>query len=153
MDDARPTPPTRWQRETSWSDLGYEELPDRLKSGWFVLAHDQETAPDSATTVMQVHYPPNFHVPPHTHNVAYAEIVVAGTVEVTRRSYGPGDIRVVGAGTGYGPVVAGPDGATVIIVFDGRDWPHVPLKAGAEGEAEAGFPATPERESLRSGRS
>ena len=42
-----------------------------------------------------------------------------GSVQVTRRWYHEGDIRIVKGGTVYGPVIAGPEGATVLIIFRG----------------------------------
>ena len=38
-------------------------------------------------------------------------------IEVTRRNHEVGSIRVVNQGTVYGPLIAGPDGCTVIDVF------------------------------------
>ncbi len=39
----------------------------------------------------------------------------------------PGDIRVGLANKGYGPLVAGPEGASVLVIFaDGR-WPGIAL--------------------------
>ena len=64
-------------------------------------------------------YPPAWTVSPHLHDPDYAEIILEGSLQVTRRWYHEEDIRIVKGGTVYGPVIAGPDGATVLIIFRG----------------------------------
>ena len=71
----------------------------------------------AATTILVVKYEPGARVEPHFHHCDYASIVVAGSIEVTRRNHEVGSIRVVDAGTAYGPLLAGPEGCTVIEVF------------------------------------
>ena len=56
-------------------------------------------------------------VAPHTHGTNYFEYVIEGEQTVGKTKFGPGDVRFAKAGTGYGPIVIGPDGCTVIIVF------------------------------------
>lgn len=125
--------PTKWHRDTSWSELGYWESDDLVTKAWFTVGDEGENAPN----VMKVHFPAGHRVAPHLHNVAYAEIILEGSQRVGRRWYGPGDIRVVGADTAYGPLESGPDGVTVLIVFDGDDWPHVDLPKTIREQARA----------------
>lgn len=56
-------------------------------------------------------------VEPHTHGTNYFEYVVEGEQTVGKTRFGPGDVRFAKAGTGYGPIVIGPQGCTVVIVF------------------------------------
>lgn len=56
-------------------------------------------------------------VEPHTHDTNYFEYVIEGQQTVGKVTFGPGDIRLVKGGTGYGPITIGPDGCTVLIVF------------------------------------
>ena len=41
----------------------------------------------------------------------------AGEQTVGKTIFGPGDVRFAKAGTGYGPITIGPEGCTVVIVF------------------------------------
>jgi anti-sigma factor ChrR (cupin superfamily) len=56
-------------------------------------------------------------VEPHSHATNYFEYVIEGQQTVGKVSFGPGDIRLVKGGTGYGPITIGPEGCTVLIVF------------------------------------
>lgn len=67
-----------------------------------------------------VKFSPGTEIPPHYHDSDYCSIVVEGQLEVTRKVHGPGSVRIVKGGTAYGPVVAGPDGATAIEIFADR---------------------------------
>jgi hypothetical protein len=67
-----------------------------------------------------IDYAPGTVIPPHFHGTDYTSMVVSGQIEVTRRTHGPGDLRVVRAGTVYGPLVAGPEGCRVLEVFEDR---------------------------------
>lgn len=79
--------------------------------------------PEDATApvVVCARFPAGFVLGPHTHDTDYSEIVLRGAQRVGRTWYHPGDARVVKAGTVYGPLEAGPEGAVVLVVFrDGR---------------------------------
>src|SRR5690606_15404930 len=76
---------------------------------------------DAATVVWRAVFPPNCTVSAHTHNADYIELILEGSQKVGRTWYGPGDIRVVDGGTVYGPLVTGPDGVTVLVIFNGAD--------------------------------
>ncbi len=62
-------------------------------------------------------FEPGSRVPPHTHGTNYFEYIVEGGQTVGKTWFGPGDVRFANAGTGYGPIVVGPDGCSVVIVF------------------------------------
>lgn len=76
-------------------------------------------------------------VEPHTHGTNYFEYVVEGEQTVGKTRFGPGDVRFAKAGTGYGPIVIGPQGCTVVIVFQEATGANtIPLgKARAAKEA------------------
>lgn len=84
--------------ESVWYDFGTEENPGR---------------------VFIVKYGPNYFNPPHSHDTDYCSIVIEGSIEIARKTFERGSIRFVKAETMYGPIVAGPDGATVIEFFPG----------------------------------
>jgi hypothetical protein len=84
--------------ESVWYDFGTTESPGR---------------------VFVVKYGPGYVNEPHSHDTDYCSIVVEGSVEIARKTFGPGAIRFVKAFTTYGPIVVGPDGATVIEFFPG----------------------------------
>lgn len=56
-------------------------------------------------------------VEPHTHAANYMEYVIEGEQTVGKTLFRKGDIRIVKGGTGYGPITIGPEGCTVLIVF------------------------------------
>jgi hypothetical protein len=60
---------------------------------------------------------PGVTVQPHSHVCDYTEILLEGSEQVTRKWHHAGDVRVVKAGTVYGPLVAGPEGVTKLIIF------------------------------------
>jgi hypothetical protein len=127
MKDAAPADrPVKWHRHTSWSELGYEESADHFTGARFVLARDESET--DCPKISKVHFPAGHRVEPHMHLVGYAEIVLEGSLRVGRTWHAPGDIRIVGPNTAYGPQEAGPDGVTLLIVFDGTDTMHVDLQ-------------------------
>lgn len=104
------------QRSYSWEDPGdWTHVPDKkLSYAWVPIGTDEGGA---AGRIMVVKYEPGAYVAPHYHHADYCSVVVQGSMEVTRRTHGTGSIRVVNAGTVYGPLIAGPDGCTVIEFF------------------------------------
>jgi hypothetical protein len=84
--------------ESAWYDFGTVENPGR---------------------VFIVKYGPNYFNPAHSHDTDYCSIIVEGSIEIARKTFGRGSIRFVMAETTYGPITVGPDGATVIEFFPG----------------------------------
>jgi nucleoside-diphosphate-sugar epimerase len=72
--------------------------------------------------VLMMEFPPDAQLAVHSHETDYAEVIVAGTQYVGRRLHQAGDVRVVKAGTAYGPLQAGPDGAKVLAIFRDSRW-------------------------------
>ena len=112
---ASPSKP-KGQRMLTWDEPG-EWIVDpeqQLRYCAVPMGVDERGA---ATLMLIVKYDAGARIGPHFHHSDYASIVVEGSIEVTRRNHDVGSIRVVNAGTVYGPLVAGPEGCTVIDVF------------------------------------
>jgi len=62
-------------------------------------------------------FEPGSRVGPHTHGTNYCEYIIEGSQTVGKSEFNKGDVRLVTGGTGYGPIEVGPDGCTVLIVF------------------------------------
>jgi anti-sigma factor ChrR (cupin superfamily) len=62
-------------------------------------------------------FAPGEVVEPHTHGTNYCEYVIEGEQTVGKTTFRAGDVRLAKAGAGYGPLVMGPEGCTVLIVF------------------------------------
>jgi hypothetical protein len=122
-DDVEGPAPPAWlatapkgQRMVTWAEPGaWNESPDEsLRYARFALGVDENGA---ATTILVVKYAPGARIEPHYHGSDYCSIVVEGSIEVTRRNHEVGSMRFVNAGTTYGPLVAGPEGCTVVDIF------------------------------------
>ena len=109
---------------TSWDEIGSIELPTKAVASMYRIGlPDQESSP----TVFKMWFPPGCTIEAHTHACDYSEIILAGSQKVGAKWLYPGDIRIGLANRGYGPLVAGPEGASGLVIFaDGR-WPGVTL--------------------------
>jgi len=76
-----------------------------------------EANPRSPNVILTV-FGPGAEVPPHTHDCNYFEYIIDGEQTVGKVRFGKGDVRLVKGGTGYGPIKVGPEGCTVLIVFE-----------------------------------
>lgn len=79
----------------------------------FLLDQDNPQAP----MVIMSRFEPGARVGAHTHDTNYFEYIIEGEQSVGKVRFGKGDVRLVNAGTGYGPITVGPNGCTVLIVF------------------------------------
>lgn len=77
---------------------------------------DPEEPQDSPEIVL-AKFGPGEDVYPHTHACNYLEYIVQGSQMVGKVNFEAGDVRWAAAGTGYGPIKVGPNGCTVMIVF------------------------------------
>ena len=108
----------------NWDDLDELTLPSGIRTRMYRVGMPDE---DSSPTVFKVFYPPNCKVEAHTHECDYTEILLQGSQRVGATWHQAGDVRIGLANRGYGPLVAGPEGATVLFMFaDGR-WPAVTI--------------------------
>lgn len=104
---------------SNWRDPAERLHPPGYGDQGFQSVHALGTGDDDPAVVI-VKYPPNRVIPVHAHDTDYCSVVVEGSVEVTRRVERVGDIRIVKAGTAYGPLVVGAEGCTVIDIFASR---------------------------------
>jgi anti-sigma factor ChrR (cupin superfamily) len=77
-----------------------------------------DEANPQAPSIIMSRFAPGATVPAHTHDSNYFEYIVEGGQTVGKTSFGAGDVRIVKGGTGYGPIRVGPEGCTVLIVFE-----------------------------------
>jgi len=77
---------------------------------------DEENAATSPMVILSK-FEPGEVVDPHTHGCNYFEYIIEGSQRVGKVNFERGDVRWAAAGTGYGPIVVGPEGCTVLIVF------------------------------------
>ena len=109
---------------TSWDEIGSIELPTTAVATMYRIGLPDD---DASPTVFKMWFPPGCTIEAHTHACDYSEIILAGSQKVGSKWLNPGDIRVGLANRGYGPLVAGPEGASVLVIFaDGR-WPGIAL--------------------------
>jgi len=108
---------------------------DGIDYARFLMDEDDTSSP----LVILTKFAPGEVVAPHTHGTNYFEYVIEGQQTVGKTLFGPGDVRFAKAGTGYGPITIGPDGCTVVIVFQNATGANtIPLgKAKTDAMAEA----------------
>ena len=106
----------------SWDDLDAIELPSGIVTQMFRAGLE-----DDAPTVFKVYYPPGCTVEAHTHACDYTEIILEGTQRVGATWHKAGDVRIGLANRGYGPLVAGPEGTTVLFMFKDGRWPALTI--------------------------
>ena len=82
---------------------------------------------EDAPTVFNVYYPPGCTVEAHTHECDYTEIVLEGSQKVGATWHHAGDVRIGLANRGYGPLVAGEEGARVLFMFKDGRWPAIAI--------------------------
>jgi hypothetical protein len=141
-DGTEPATATRARRrDTSWTELTTQESMGTVY-GSFAIGDDDDP---SAPRVFRGVFPPGCRLEAHSHVCDYAEIILEGSQKVGRRWYRQGDVRIVRAGTVYGPLVAGPDGATVMVVFRNGDYRARPARsANVWGDGRAPVPPADE---------
>jgi len=102
--------------DTSFDDLAYTDTI--VGAAAFVDIGDDDNT--RRPLIALVRFAPGTEIPPHYHSTDYCSVIVAGEMEITRKRHGPGSLRIVKKGTAYGPLVAGPEGATAIEIFADR---------------------------------
>lgn len=108
----------------NWDDLDEIELPTGIQTRMFRVG---DPADESAPTVFKVYYPPDCFVEAHTHECDYTEVILEGSQKVGATWHKAGDVRVGLANRGYGPLVAGPEGAVVLFMFKDGRWPAITI--------------------------
>lgn len=107
-----------------------------VKYARFLL--DEENAGKSPMVILST-FEPGAEVEPHTHGCNYFEYIIEGSQRVGKVDFNVGDVRWAAGGTGYGPIKVGPEGCTVLIVFqEAQGGIAIPLgKAKQKAEASA----------------
>ena len=115
---------------TSWAEIGAMTLPTTAVASMYRIG-----LPDNpqAPTVFKMWFPPGCTIEVHTHACDYSEIILEGSQKVGNKWLYPGDIRIGLANRGYGPLVAGPEGASVLVIFATGAWPGIPLGKHNDG--------------------
>lgn len=106
-------------KDTSWDELGWQEYDNGARVSHFILGDPDD--PDAPVVFTGV-YPPGSRTEAHHHVNDYAEILLEGTQQITGKWHKAGDVRIVKAGTGYGPLIAGPEGCRTVVIFRNQDW-------------------------------
>ena len=109
---------------TSWDKIGGITLPSTAVATMYKIGLPDS---DESPTVFKMWFPPGCTIEAHTHACDYSEIILEGSQMVGRTWLYPGDIRIGLANRGYGPLVAGPEGASVLVIFADGHWPGIPL--------------------------
>ena len=106
---------TTRHRDIAASEIEWREGSDPgIKFALYRTDEDNASAPAIVLSTFE----PGTVVPPHTHVSNYFEYILEGEQTVGKTRFGPGDIRIVKGGTGYGPIQVGPEGCKVMIVFE-----------------------------------
>ena len=113
---------------TSWDEIGSITLPvtDIETTQYRIGLPDDEASP----TVFKAYFPPDCRVEAHTHACDYSEIILEGSQKVSGKWLHEGNIRIGLANRAYGPLIAGPEGVTVLVIFADGNWPAIPVAAG-----------------------
>jgi hypothetical protein len=113
---------------TSWDDLGAITIETTgIETSQYRIGLPSE---NSSPTVFKAKFPPNCRVEAHTHACDYSEIILQGSQKVSGKWLNEGDIRIGLANKGYGPLIAGPEGVTVLVIFADGNWPAITIGAG-----------------------
>lgn len=111
------------ERHTSVDELAVL-LPCGIRTSHFVVGDEESKA---SPHVFISDWPPHAQADPHTHAQDYFEYVISGTQRVGKKWFKAGDIRIARSGTYYGPLVAGPEGCRVMVMFAGSAWEPIPV--------------------------
>jgi len=104
----------RSHRDFAASDIEWRDGTDPgIQYARFMLDEDDRSSP----LVILSKFAPGASVQPHTHGCNYFEYIIEGEQTVGKTRFGPGDVRMAKGGAGYGPIKVGPEGCTVLIVF------------------------------------
>jgi anti-sigma factor ChrR (cupin superfamily) len=123
---------SRGHRDIRASEIAWREGTDKgIVYAMFGMDEQDPTAP----SIVLSKFEPGVTVAPHTHGTNYCEYVIEGEQTVGKTTFGAGDVRIVKGGAGYGPIKVGPNGCTVLIVFqDGSRAMTIPLPSKAVRE-------------------
>ena len=113
---------------TSWEGIGGITLPTEAIATMYKIGLPENP---EAPTVFKMNFPPGCTIESHTHACDYSEIVLEGSQMIGRTWLYQGVVRIGLANSGYGPLEAGPEGATVLVIFADSNWEGIPLGKGS----------------------
>jgi hypothetical protein len=105
----------RGRYETNLDDPEFTALEDGTRFAAFFLGDGEG---DPAVFPMEV--TADYQFPLHYHKSHYISIILRGSLQVGKRWYKPGDIRLQEKGSVYGPEKAGPEGCFMLNIFADR---------------------------------
>jgi len=116
---------------TSWENLGSItiEATGVVTSQYRIGRANSDDSP----TVFRAWFPPHCRIEAHTHRCDYSEIILSGSQKVSGRWLNEGNIRIGLANQVYGPLIAGPDGVTVLVIFADGNWAPITVGSGDGG--------------------
>lgn len=109
---------------TPWTDEAIELATGHVMAKFTVGEEDS----DAATVVFIAQWPAGCRVDAHTHESDYCEILLKGSQKVGATWFHEGDVRIARAGHIYGPLVAGDEGCTIALIFNGQGWTPIPAR-------------------------
>jgi anti-sigma factor ChrR (cupin superfamily) len=121
-------------------DIFASDIEWRKGTGEGILYAHFRTNNDDASSpaIVLSKFEPGTVVDAHTHDTNYFEYIIAGEQTVGKTLFKVGDVRIAEAGRGYGPIKVGPEGCTVLIVFEdgsGAGMVTLPRKKPAQATA------------------
>lgn len=128
-------------KDVSWREPGNWTRQESLQ---YVMERIGQN-PENGTGVLVVRYDPNAVIGVHYHDCDYCSVVVEGSIEISRVKHQTGSMRFVKAGTVYGPLVAGPEGCTMIDIFAVGNDPMSAVNVFVDMEQRRSRPAGSER--------
>lgn len=113
---------------TSWDELGAVtlEATGAVTSQYRIGLPSKDASP----TVFKICFPPDCRIEAHTHACDYSEIILQGSQKVSGKWLHEGDVRIGLANKGYGPLIAGPEGVTVLVLFANGHWTPIQIGGG-----------------------
>lgn len=100
-------------KDLSWKSSEAWQQGEKLRYFRERIGVDSE----NATLILVVDYEPGCVVGVHYHDCDYCSIILEGSINISHVDYGVGHMRFIKAGTVYGPLIAGPEGCTVVDIF------------------------------------
>jgi anti-sigma factor ChrR (cupin superfamily) len=117
----------RGHKDVFAEDIVWTGVGEDVCYAQFLLDEGEASSP----SVVLARFVAAERIDPHTHGCNYLEYIVEGSQRVGKVNFKAGDVRMVAAGTGYGPIEIGAEGCTVLIVFqDAEKSPPVLLGRG-----------------------
>jgi len=126
MNESEPKLIVHHVENLKWHEVRSQQIGDRRTSVWNRFVDITEDR-----TVAYTRYDAGVMLPRHSHHADEVIYIIEGEVTVGDQSWPAGTAAVLEAGTFFGPLIAGPEGALLFEVFTGR--------ADRAGQDRSGF--------------